>query len=69
MGDLVAVRLTRRQREVLALLAEGLPARRIAAVLGLREATVRNHIHALLARFGSHSQLEAVAQARRRGMV
>lgn len=69
MGDLLAVRLTPRQREVLGLLDEGVTARGIAARLGLSEPTVRNHIRGLLCRLGAHSQLEVVAEARRRGML
>jgi DNA-binding NarL/FixJ family response regulator len=63
------VSLTRRQSEVLALLARGLPAKVIARRLGLAEVTVRNHIQAILAELRCHSQLEAVAEARRRGLV
>jgi PAS domain S-box-containing protein len=58
-------RLTPRQREVLGLLADGCPARSIARRLGLAEATVRNHIRAVLLELGAHSQLEAVSKARR----
>ena len=57
--------LTIRQRQVLALIAGGMPAKTIAARLGLSEATVRNHIRAILLELGAHSQLEAVAKARR----
>lgn len=57
--------LTRRQRQVLGLVAEGLPAKAIATRLDLAEATVRNHIRAILLELGVHSQLEAVAKARR----
>lgn len=64
-----SVRLTPRQRQVLALLAEGTPARAAAARLGISEVTVRNHIRAILAELGCHSQLAAVAEARRRGLV
>jgi DNA-binding CsgD family transcriptional regulator len=61
--------LSRRQEEVLGLLAEGVPAREIAVRLGLAEATVRNHIRIVLRKLGCHSQLEAVAVARRRGLL
>lgn len=61
--------LTPRQREVLRLLADGVPAKVIAARLGLAEATVRNHIQAILVALGSHSQLEAIAEARRLRLV
>lgn len=61
--------LTPRQQQVLVLLAEGVPAKVIAARLDLAEATVRNHIRALLLELGAHSQLEAVAKARRLELV
>lgn len=57
--------LTARQQEVLQLLAEGVPAKVIATQLGIVEATVRNHIRAILVALGAHSQLEAIANARR----
>jgi PAS domain S-box-containing protein len=57
--------LTTRQRQVFGLLAEGVPAKVIAARLGIAEATVRNHIRAILVELGSHSQLEAIAKASR----
>lgn len=41
----------------------------IAARLGLAKAIVRTHIRAILEAFGSDSQLEAVAEARRRGIL
>jgi PAS domain S-box-containing protein len=56
--------LTRRQSEILELLAEGVGARDIAGRLALSEPTVRNHIQAILRALGCHSQLEAVARAR-----
>jgi DNA-binding CsgD family transcriptional regulator len=64
-----AERLTPRQREVLALLADGVPAKAIARRLGITEVTARNHIRGILVELGCHSQLEAVAEARRRGIV
>jgi DNA-binding CsgD family transcriptional regulator len=61
--------LTARQREVLALLCEGVTAKAVARRLGIRETTVRNHIHAILAQLGCHSQLEAIARARRDALI
>lgn len=61
--------LSRRQLRVLELLSEGSRARDVAVVLGLSETTVRNHIRAVLTRLGCHSQLQAVAEARRRGLI
>ena len=70
MGDLVGERpLTPRQQEILRLLDAGLSPQRIAGGLGVSLPTVRNHISALLRRLGCHSQLEAVATARRRGLL
>jgi DNA-binding CsgD family transcriptional regulator len=61
--------LTPRQREVLELVGEGMPAKVIAARLGLAPTTVRNHIRALLQHLDAHSQLQAVANARRLGLL
>lgn len=57
-------RLTPRQLEVLGMLAEGHPVKRVAFRLGLTETTVRNHVRMLFLELGVHSQLEAVARAR-----
>ena len=61
--------LTPRRLEVLRLLAEGLSAKQIATRLGVTEATARNHIRAIRSQLGCHSQLQAVAEARRRGLT
>jgi PAS domain S-box-containing protein len=61
--------LTSRQLEVLELLAAGKSARDIGAELYLSQATVRNHIRALLQGLGAHSQLEALALARGCGLL
>jgi len=61
--------LSRRQQQVLELLAEGVPAREIATTLGIAEATVRNHIRLILHKLGCHSQLQAVATAVRLGLL
>jgi DNA-binding NarL/FixJ family response regulator len=63
------VALSRRQQEVLDLLAEGLSARAISAKLGIAETTTRNHIQGLLRRLDCHSQLQAVARARRERLL
>jgi DNA-binding CsgD family transcriptional regulator len=68
-GDAQAPTLTRRQRQVLEKLAEGVPAKVIARQLGLTEITVRNHIRGVLTALGAHSQLEAVARARQLGLL
>jgi len=61
--------LTARELEVLRLLGDGFRAGAIALRLGVSVATVRNHIRAILRKLGCHSQLEAVAEARRRALL
>jgi DNA-binding CsgD family transcriptional regulator len=61
--------LTPRQLEVLHLLDHGLSTPQIAARLGVSTDTVRNHIRAMLRTLGVHSRLQAVAEARRRGLI
>jgi len=66
---LEAPSLTGRQRQILELIAAGVPAKVVAVRLGLSKTTVRNHIRGLLRRLDAHSQLEAVATARRLGIL
>jgi DNA-binding CsgD family transcriptional regulator len=54
-------RLTRREKEVLQLLAEDDNLMAIAERLHLSYFTVRNHVQHLLAKLGAHSVMEAVA--------
>jgi PAS domain S-box-containing protein len=63
------IALPPRRLEILRLLADGVPAKAIAARLHIAEPTVRSHIRALLRELDAHSQLEAIAHARRRGFV
>jgi PAS domain S-box-containing protein len=64
-----AAGITRREAEVLRLLACGATNRDIATALGISPTTVRNHIEHLLAKLGVHSKLEAVVYAAREGLV
>jgi PAS domain S-box-containing protein len=61
--------LTPRQLEVLKLLSEGKNAREIGSDLYLSQATVRNHIRALLQALGAHSQIDVLAKARQMGII
>jgi DNA-binding NarL/FixJ family response regulator len=54
--------LTRRQSEVLALLAQDETLQGVALGLGVSHATVRNHVQHILSRLGAHSIPEAVAR-------
>jgi DNA-binding NarL/FixJ family response regulator len=56
-------RLTAREREVLALLADGLDQRQIAAALVISPKTVGTHIERILEKLGVHSRVQAVAFA------
>lgn len=61
--------LTPREREVLKLVAEGLPNKTIARELGISEHTAKFHVGSLLAKLGAGSRTEAVTIATRRGLL
>ena len=61
--------ITRREAEVLRLLACGASNKTIADTLGISPTTVRNHVEHLLAKLGVHSKLEAVVYAARSGLI
>lgn len=61
--------LTPRQQQVLDLLVSGQSTKQIAASLHLSRETIRNHIRDLLRALGTHSRVEAIAEARRRGLA
>ena len=61
--------VTKREMEVLLLLAAGSDAASIAGRLHVSPLTVRTHIRSLLAKLGVHSQLQAVAKAQALGIV
>jgi DNA-binding NarL/FixJ family response regulator len=62
-GPREAGTLTRREREVLALLAEGLTNRELAARLFLTPKTVEHHVRNVLRKLGLRSRTEAAAYA------
>ncbi len=61
--------LTKREREVLGLMAEGLDNRAIAARLVIDYSTVRSHVRSLLHKLDARTKLEAVARASQAGLV
>jgi len=61
--------LTRREREVLALMAEGLANKLIAERLGVTEHTAKFHVHTILGKLGTQSRTEAVVRAARLGLI
>ncbi len=62
-------RLPDRQLTILRLIAAGHDTRQIADRLGVTVSTLRNQIQSLFVRLGAHSKLEAVAIARRSGLL
>jgi two-component system, NarL family, nitrate/nitrite response regulator NarL len=61
--------LTAREREVLQLMAQGMPNKTIARELAISEHTVKFHVNAILSKFGAQSRTEAVVLASRAGLV
>lgn len=59
--------LTARERQVLALMLEGKSNKRISSHLGMAEATVKNHVTAILKALGASNRTEAVIAAGRLG--
>jgi len=67
-GPSAAQPLTRREREVLGMLAQGMDTQAIARALFLSTATVRNHVQNLMRKLGAHTRAEAVARALKEGL-
>jgi DNA-binding CsgD family transcriptional regulator/galactitol-specific phosphotransferase system IIB component len=61
--------LTRRELQVLRMLADGLGNKEIAQQLGISDHTAKFHVAQILAKLGAGSRTEAVALGIRRGLV
>jgi DNA-binding NarL/FixJ family response regulator len=61
--------LTKRQRQILQLIADGYATARIARALGLSQETIRTHTKAAFARLDARDRAHAVAVAMRSGLV
>lgn len=61
--------LTKREREVLQMLAAGLGNKEIAAKLNISDHTAKFHVGSILGKLGAASRAEAVAMGIRRGLV
>ena len=61
--------LTPREREILGMLAEGLPNKVIAARLGISDHTVKTHLEAVFDKLGASTRAEAVARGVRAGLL
>jgi DNA-binding NarL/FixJ family response regulator len=64
-----AERLSRREIEILQLMAGGASNAAMAQELHLAVNTVRNHVQSILTRLEAHSKLEAVSIALREGII
>jgi DNA-binding NarL/FixJ family response regulator len=61
--------LTARERQVLELLAEGLPNKKIAERLGISDQTVKFHVASICGKLGASNRTDAVRLAFRRGLI
>lgn len=61
--------LTERELEVLALLAQGMPNKEIAAHLVISERTAKFHVSSIMGKLGATNRTEAVALAAQRGLI
>jgi DNA-binding NarL/FixJ family response regulator len=57
------VRMTRREREIITLIAEGMSNKEIAGQLNLSTHTVKSHIHNILEKMALHSRLDIAIQS------
>jgi DNA-binding CsgD family transcriptional regulator len=64
-----SIRLSPREAEVLALLAEGAPNKVIARHLDISVHTVKFHVAAILVKLGAANRTDAIATAMRRGLI
>lgn len=64
-----AAALTAREREIVALLGQGLRNDAVAATLGISAKTVRNHLTAIYAKLGVSGRLELVVYAYEQGLA
>jgi len=67
-GDLIEP-MSERERELLVMLAQGIPNKEIADKLHLAEGTVKNHVSNILGKLQAQNRTEAADIARRRGLI
>jgi len=61
--------LTEREREILTLVAKGVPNRQIAESLFLAEGTVKNHMSSILSKLGVRDRTQAALKAKELGLA
>lgn len=68
-GKAPIVPLSDQERRILRLFAKGKNAAEIARELGITLPTLRNHLHSINEKLGTHNRLEAVMHAMHRGLI
>ena len=66
-GAAEAVRMTKREREIMNLIAEGLSNKEIAQRLSIATYTVKSHVHNILEKLALHSRLQIAAYSHKSG--
>ena len=64
-----AVRMTKRERGITELIAEGLSNKEIAQRLNIATYTVKSHVHNILEKLALHSRLQIAAHAHKGGLA
>ena len=67
--ELTAVHFSKREKQVLELLAEGNTNRNIGTKLFISESTVKFHVHAILSKLDASNRTEAVSIAAHQGII
>jgi len=62
-------KMTRRQLQVLQLIANGLKPEEIATELGIKYSTVKTHYNHIFNKLAVHNQAHAVAEGMRKGWI
>jgi len=68
-GDALLEPLSEREREVLVMLAQGIPNKEIADRLHIAEGTVKNHVSNILSKLQVQNRTQAANFARKQGLV
>jgi len=69
LADVPLEELTEREREVLRLLAQGMPNKEIASHLVISERTAKFHVSSIMSKLGATNRTEAVTLAVQRGLI
>jgi len=59
----VAIRMTEREKEIIALIVEGMSNKQIADRLNVATFTVKSHVHNILGKLALHSRLQIAKHA------